>query len=419
MHAYPEHLAQSIRVARAERGLPEISIEALEDIVSTAYQASILRDEERPVTFRVILVSPDDLPIDRGPPSGFHRLRFDEPRAFDEEELRRLAPAAKIQRSLIGARLLHGGLQIWGLVHSGPGWLRSQQGGRTAQHQVADALVLTVSGPGRLHASWGDQGIGTIVGGRLVARQIDVFESQWLRDSFRTVRGELEALHATEHRAEWAPLAPGLAGRIAQTFVRRIVGTIRVARHGGTVIIVPPSFAEAGPSEALRLKYVFEDDAARSRYRTLLLRAMSALAASHAGRTEPVGFAEWNESTDREVMSIDEGLFELAHMIAALSDVDGATVVTQRLEVLGFGAEIGAGLPHVPTVMRALDLEGTNLVGERTDGVGTRHRSAYRFCNAYPEAIAIVVSQDGIVRFVKKKDDQVTYWEHASSGGEA
>ncbi|CAN5279237.1 hypothetical protein BH09MYX1_BH09MYX1_02970 [soil metagenome] len=69
--------------------------------------------------------------------------------------------------------------------------------------------------------------------------------------------------------------------------------------------------------------------------------------------------------------------------------------------------------------MRALDVEGSNLVGERTDGVGTRHRSAYRFCNAYPDALAIVVSQDGVVRFVKKKDDQVTYWEHASSGGEA
>jgi hypothetical protein len=404
--------------------LDVLSDEALEDLVSTAYQASLLRDEERPVTFRLLLREPDALPPYGGPPTGFHPLRFDEPRPFDEEELRRLAPAAKLQRSLIGVRVHHGGLQIWGLVHSGPGWLRTQQGGRTVEHQSTDALVLTVSGPGRLHAALGDQGVGTIVGGRLVSKQIDVFESQWLRDAFRSVRGEIEALHLAQREPTWAPVASGLAGRIAQNFVRRIVATIRVARHGGTVLVVPPSFAEErgaedGPNEGLRMKYTFAHGIARRRYRELIVRAMNTLASTHAGRTEPVGWSEWNQSTAREIMAIDEGIFELAHVIAALSDVDGATVVTQRFEVVGFGAEIGAGLPHVPTVMRALDQEGTNLVGERTDGVGTRHRSAYRFCAAHPEAIAIVVSQDGVVRFVKKKDEQVTYWEHASSGGEA
>ncbi|CAN5279199.1 diadenylate cyclase [soil metagenome] len=331
MHAYPEHLARSIHSALISRGLPPMAEGALDDLVSTSYQASLLRDEERQVTFRLILTEPGDLPEGGGPPSGFHPLRFEEPRPFDEEELRRLAPAAKLQRSLIGVRLHHGGLQIWGLVHSGPGWLRSQQGGRTAQHHpAAAALVIAVSGPGRLHASWGTEGIGTIVNGRLVADQIDVFESRWLRDAFRSVRGEIELLHAESRKPSWPPLAPALGGRIAQNFVRRIVATILVARHGGTVLVVPPSFSEGPPTDALRLKYVFADDGARRRYRTLVLRAMNALAASHDGTTDPVGWDAWNQSTDRDVMTTDEGIFELAHVIAGLSDVDGATVVTRR-----------------------------------------------------------------------------------------
>ena len=46
-------------------------------------------------------------------------------------------------------------------------------------------------------------------------------------------------------------------------------------------------------------------------------------------------------------------------------------------------------------------------------GVGTRHRSAYRLCNELRDVIAVVISQDGNVRFVKRKDEAVTYWDQA------
>jgi DNA integrity scanning protein DisA with diadenylate cyclase activity len=43
--------------------------------------------------------------------------------------------------------------------------------------------------------------------------------------------------------------------------------------------------------------------------------------------------------------------------------------------------------------------------------VGARHRSAYRLSSALPGAVAVVVSQDGGVRWVCQKDSRVTYWE--------
>ena len=67
------------------------------------------------------------------------------------------------------------------------------------------------------------------------------------------------------------------------------------------------------------------------------------------------------------------------------------------------------------TVRRALDLEGNEGEEEFTESVGTRHRSAYRLSLAIPEAVAIVISQDGGVRFVKNRNGIVTYWDQSST----
>jgi hypothetical protein len=159
------------------------------------------------------------------------------------------------------------------------------------------------------------------------------------------------------------------------------------------MVIVPPL---CPATEFLHLKYGFRDDAPRRRFRALLVQIIT-------HKTQP----EHARKGD-----LDEALFEMSHLIAALADIDGAVVLTKRFELLGFGAEIAGDLPQVTTVRRALDLEGTRYVTEVVDAVGTRHRSAYRLITAVPEALAIVVSQDGSVRFVSAHTGTVTYWEH-------
>jgi DNA integrity scanning protein DisA with diadenylate cyclase activity len=44
------------------------------------------------------------------------------------------------------------------------------------------------------------------------------------------------------------------------------------------------------------------------------------------------------------------------------------------------------------------------------ENAGTRHRTAYRLCREHPHCLAIVVSQDGAVKFVANQQDKVTYW---------
>jgi DNA integrity scanning protein DisA with diadenylate cyclase activity len=48
--------------------------------------------------------------------------------------------------------------------------------------------------------------------------------------------------------------------------------------------------------------------------------------------------------------------------------------------------------------------------------VGTRHRSAYRLCQRVHDALVIVVSQDGGVRFVCWRDGGVVYFDQIATG---
>ncbi|HEX7666849.1 MAG TPA: hypothetical protein VF407_20110 [Polyangiaceae bacterium] len=421
-HAYPAHLAEFTRTRWPANAKPLPAQHLLEEIVSTAYQATLLREEERPVSFRLIVCDPLDLPADHGPPKGLHRLVFDHPRPFSKHELRRLSPAATYHRSLIGVRIADDGtgprVEIWGIVHSGPRWLQDAQGGKKSIDNLPRVPVIRAAAPGRLAVACGLETIAELRGGRLTDHALDVFESQWLRKRFTAVRAEVERLH-TEARErsthKWATLDPSFTGRMAQKMMKRIIAMIRSAHHGGTLLFLPMEVPRSEIEKNLHIKYAFADDAARTRYRQIILKAMERVAIA-ASETNCVTWEAFESSKAPEAGIFDEALSELAHLVASFANADGAVVLTKRFELVGFGAEIVGELPETFSVERARDLEGDKTTSESVEGVGTRHRSSYRFCQRFHEAIAVVVSQDGTVRFVAHKDGKLTYWDHVSPG---
>ncbi len=123
-------------------------------LFSACYQASLLREEERLVTFRAILAPPEMFPLDGMPPEQLQRLVFHESLAFESGELRRLSVAADTQRTLIGVHEdAQDVLRIWGLVNSGARWLRDTQGGRRAGAPLPDVPAVHVIAPGNLEGS--------------------------------------------------------------------------------------------------------------------------------------------------------------------------------------------------------------------------------------------------------------------------
>jgi len=181
------------------------------------------------------------------------------------------------------------------------------------------------------------------------------------------------------------------------------------------IVILPNQrVEEVLKANVLRAKYQFDDHEPRRRFRSLMLSVMRVLA--EQSTEERVGWSAYGASNSTALTTLDEAIFELSHLVAALADVDGAVVVTKRFEVIGFGAEIAGDLPDVRSVFRADDLEGTTRHEESIEGVGTRHRAAYRLCSRVDDAIVVVISQDGSVRFVRNHDGAVTYWDHMSAG---
>lgn len=84
--------------------------------------------------------------------------------------------------------------------------------------------------------------------------------------------------------------------------------------------------------------------------------------------------------------------------IAGLTAVDGATLLTERYELIAFGAKIARrdGCPQVERVIVTEPIEGAaSEIVHPTQLGGTRHLSAAQFVHDQRNAIALVASQDG------------------------
>ncbi|HET6658488.1 MAG TPA: hypothetical protein VFH16_01080, partial [Rubrobacter sp.] len=69
--SYPADLARFVRERWDEDSAGTLPDQGtLETLISACYQAGLLREEERAVTFRVILCDPGLLPPREGPPDG-------------------------------------------------------------------------------------------------------------------------------------------------------------------------------------------------------------------------------------------------------------------------------------------------------------------------------------------------------------
>jgi hypothetical protein len=149
----------------------------------------------------------------------------------------------------------------------------------------------------------------------------------------------------------WAPLDPDLARTISQQMFKRLISTVQNFGRGRTVVFVPPERTEDffADDRFVALKYRFSEGEPRRRFRTLIVRTMNRLAQAHGPAdgasvdgvpdTRVVGWAEYQESNDREVASLEEAIMEVAHLVAALATTDGAVVMSKRYELLGFGGE--------------------------------------------------------------------------------
>ena len=416
-HTYPRELTEKIisewpHVTNPLDDLPPKK--ALVSLLSEAFQASLLREENRPIRCRLVLINPSELSEAEGPPTGMQVLPLQDERKLNAQEIRRLSPCATFYRSLIAVRWdAEEGFWIWGILNSGTRWVARFDGGRLQSSAAPNRLIINVSGPGNLIISRGDSLIATLLNGMLEGHGFDIYEAPWLQKS-QEAFAQWAIRECFKGHKIGATVESDFVKTLGQNFTRRIISQVRRAQHGGMFIIVRTEDGTkiVDPIGSIRPKYWIKETRASHRSRELLfavIRTLSQVGAQHGLKT--VGWKDYQELEDERLARLDESIFECAHFLADLMAVDGALVLTVTWDVIGFGAEIHGPSDKNEVVYRALDLEAAELIEERADEAGTRHRAAYRLSRQHSECMIIVVSQDGAVRYVDSVNEKITYWE--------
>jgi hypothetical protein len=276
--------------------------------------------------------------------------------------------------------------------------------------------IVHVTAPGHLAVRCAGKLVGGLEQGVIVDAMLDVFESEWLTAMFAREREEVRRQHDAQQAREPVPTAaaPTLVARVGQQMVRRAIQLVLGARHGGLILVVDaPPDAPASALEGLNLKYRFDASEPPRRYRTLLFQLLDRLAARTTNAS--VDWADFARDTSPDLEKLEQAIFEMSRVIAALAAIDGAVVLDKRFTLLGYGAEVSGETPAPPLVYRALDTEGRKRELNAVEEVGTRHRAAYRFVQRHPTGLAVVISHDGAVSFVANRDGAVVSWQQSVS----
>ncbi|MFI5323655.1 MAG: putative sensor domain DACNV-containing protein [Thermodesulfobacteriota bacterium] len=427
-HAYPHQLSEEIlrlwgtlSESEPSEGYSKLpDREVLEYLISTCYQVSMMSEEVRSQRFRIALCDPSEFHPELGPPHGFLRIVFKEPRAFHEYELLKLSPASEFESSLIGIR--HDpaeGLLIWGMINSGTRWIQAFQGGSKVVIPMPDSLVLDITGPGSIRAYRGSRILAQLSAGRIIMSSTNVLHSRWIAKRAEIFKKEIMEMHIRsrpDRDDAWATVSESFVVKLYEQVIKRIISSIRNTKHGGTIIFLPPGMIQsiASHNPYVFIKYMFRDEKPVRRLHWLTIGIMNELAKLHGLSGKPgnvVGWSEYVAATNKTLLELDEALFECARFIANLATVDGAVVLTRGLDLVGFGGLVKGAFSKEDFIARAMDAEGEQRVYERAEGVGTRHLAAYHLCKEIPDALAIVISQDGNTSFVTWMNDFVTYWD--------
>jgi hypothetical protein len=353
------HFVRHIAAAR-ERGTtrlaPEPDADAIEQIIDAAFWASLRREEGVSPTISLAFVPPE---------SALQPLMFGEPLPLYAGALSKLAPAVERPGIHLGVWRIGDDLRVWGTTRNLPPY----------------CFVLEVVASGLLVIKHRSDPFGKFI-------NVAVLEGDQIK-----VIDEGNAL---------LPDCPGLVqsllgvdvpkGRLTSLNVLvQIAASMRAHHRGGALLVVPSTATDWRSSIIGPILYAVSPP-----FSWLAELVTSEPAADDAH--------EWQEDLRRAVDAI-----------AGLTAVDGATLITDRYEVLAFGAKImrRRGSTTVERLMVTEPIEGqAETVTTPSAMGGTRHLSAAQFVHDQRDALALVASQDGRFTIFKWSESQEMVHAH-------
>ena len=334
------HFANHIEAAQRDGRLTAAApgVPTIEAIVDAAFWASLHREEGYTPRISLTYLPPEQT---------VRPMLFERPIALLPATLARVSPAVERAGIHLGVWERDGELSVWGTTRVIPMY----------------CFVLEVMSPGLLVIKHhrGDESakfvnVAVLEGDRLM--MIDEKAS-----SLPDCPPLLTSLLGFDSPASWAQSLNVLV---------QLAASMREHRRGGALLVVPSG------SDAWRESIVQPITYGVRPFFSELADLMQ------EPRTER---RRWQEALARAVETV-----------AGLTAVDGATIITDKYELLAFGAKIGRrdGAQRIESVMVTEPIEGSAAQTMNPSEMGgTRHLSAAQFVHDQPNAVALVASQDG------------------------
>jgi hypothetical protein len=336
-----EHFAKHIEAARRDANTTVAfspDVPAIEAIIDTAFWASLRREEGYTPTISLAYLPPEQA----GRP-----VLFERPIALAPASLAKVAPAVERAGIHLGVWERQGELSVWGTTRTIP----------------VSCFVLEVSAPGLLvvkHHRGEESGkyvnVAVLEGDHL--KMIDERAS-----SLPDCPPLLASLLGFDAPASWAQSLNVLV---------QLAASMRAHKRGGALLVVPSG------SETWRA--------------SIVQPILYAIRPFFSELAELINHPAADRRRGQEALS------RVVDIIAGLTAVDGATILTDRYELLAFGAKIARrdGCPRVESVTMTEPIEGSVATTiNPTELGGTRHLSAAQFVHDQRDSVALVASQDG------------------------
>jgi hypothetical protein len=341
-----EHFALHEQEAR-RRGrtvlAPPPDADTVEALIDVAFWASLRREETYVPKISLAFLAPE---------AASHPLMFGRPLPLVPGALVKVAPA--VERPGIHLGVSHGenGLSVWGTVRAIP-FL---------------CFVVEVAAPGLLVVKHhrGEESGKFVNVAVIEGDQIKIVDEQ--ASSLPDCPPLLTSLLGFDSPGSWS------TGAVSVNVLVQLAASMRAHGRGGLLLVVSSASDDWRESIVRPIPYA-------------VVPPFPELAQLTRENPDEKLRRPWQDAVNRAVDAI-----------AGLTAVDGATMLTNRYELLAFGAKIARrkGSPQVEQVTVTEPVEGNAaMTVHPTQLGGTRHLSAAQFVHDQRDAVALVASQDG------------------------
>jgi hypothetical protein len=340
---FTEHLAAAQRQGRTDLA-PEPDAMDIESMIDAAFWASLRREEGVTPTISLALLPPE---------GAGQAITFAHDLPLRAAPLAKLAPAVERPGIHLGVwrQYMNGGtgdLRVWGTTRAIP----------------AFCPVVEVIASGLIVIKHRTDPFGKFMNvAVLEGDQIKIVDEGFSRTAECPQPVKSLLGFDTPYRA---------SGQV--DVLVQLAASMRAHHRGGALLVVPAATETWRESIVTPVLYSVQPP----------FTELAELASQAGTETES---HEWQEDLRRAVATI-----------AGLTAVDGATIITDKFELMAFGAKLvrRRGSPPCERVVVTEPIEGSveEFLAPAQLG-GTRHLSAAQFVHDQRDAIALVASQDG------------------------